>query len=354
MESVTNQNNLVGTQGSKKLSAKGVSKSSRRLFGYQRQAVPLVRQVAQVSGLNNVISNINVGTGSIAAGRSLTANYNAQVQIPNQRIVQPARVVQQYVQRRPQYTVNQLMQAQRPMMPMQVQRPMMPMQVQRPMMPMQVQRPMMPQQPMYPQQMMMPMQAQRPMMVPAVGAPAKTKTIKSGGKKVRVVVRKSGKGIIPGATATIKPKGKSAKKSKPAAKKPKKKLGIFAKMEEESSEIKVKAGETASIEAQLATSSSTKTKKAHAAKSAVKKHSKKASKKKDSKGKDSKKKSDKPERSTMMIPVYPSQQVAAPGARFLAQPGMVPVLQYQVPVQGMVPQQINQVQMPVQQPMLLG
>lgn len=285
--------------------------------------------------MRNMTPNMNANPGIIAAGRNLTANYIAQSQVPNQRIVQPARVVQQYVQPRSQQTVGQLMNQYRPV-PMMAQRPMM--------MPQQFQQPMMPQQMMMPQV--------RPMMVPQAGVLAKpcncgkgkkgkkTKIIVSGGKKVKVLVKKGGKS----ATATIKPKGKgkSSKKSKKAAKKSKKKKGIFSKMEEESSERKVKKGQTVSIEAQLATAKATKTKKKEAAK--------KPSKKKKSK-KDSKKKSDKPARSTMMVPVYANQLVAT-GARFLTQPGMIPVAQYQVPVQRVLPQ--YQVQVPVQQPMLLG
>lgn len=56
----------------------------------------------------------------------------------------------------------------------------------------------------------------------------------------------------------------------------------------------------------------------------------------------------------MMIPVYPNQQAVVPGGRYLAQPGMVPMVQYQMPVQTIIPQQMNQVQFPIQQPMLLG
>jgi hypothetical protein len=122
-------------------------------------------------------------------------------------------------------------------------------------------------------------------------------------------------------------------------------------MEEESSERKVTKGETVSIEAQLATSKRTKMQKKELAKPKKKKSSNKSeSKKKSSK----KSKSKKPSRSTMMIPVYPNQQAVVPGARYLAQPGMVPMVQYQMPVQRIIPQQMNQVQLPIQQPVLLG
>ena len=121
-------------------------------------------------------------------------------------------------------------------------------------------------------------------------------------------------------------------------------------MEQESSERKVAAGETVSIEAQLATSKKTKSKKKELAKPKKKKSSTKVSVKVSAKKSESKK----PARSTMMIPVYPNQQAVVPGGRYLAQPGMVPMVQYQMPVQTIIPQQMNQVQFPIQQPMLLG
>lgn len=220
------KNNHFGTQEPGNLSGKDGSTSSRRLFAYLRQVVPQMRPFTGVVGLGNGILNTGATNGSFGTRSNLKALYNVQPQILNQQMLQPARVIQRalpqanvrYVQRPPQYNVPQQMNRYRA--PPQQYRPQY--------MPQQAQQQYTPQ----PQGFMPQVQPMRVPQIPCnCGKKGQmTKTIVSGGKKVKVTVKKNGKANAT-VTAAKGSKVKVSKAPKVVAKKKKAKLGVFSRME---------------------------------------------------------------------------------------------------------------------------